>query len=202
MPVGVLADAVENLCRLLPHHSVSITGGEPLMQGDAVVELAEQLAGLGRPVMLETNGTLVAALRRILPWIAWVSMDVKLSSVDGEHVAADTQRQFLGAAVEAGVTTWVKMVVGATTDLDQFDRAVRMVAETALRSDRGSGVSGNPVPVDGNHRLEVFLQPVTPFGNVTAGPTPDQVLRLQERALRTYPCIRVVPQTHKAIGQL
>jgi 7-carboxy-7-deazaguanine synthase len=202
MPVGTLADAVEGLCRLLPHHSVSITGGEPLMQGNAVVELAKQLAGFGRPVMLETNGTLVTALRRVLPWIAWVSMDVKLSSVDGEHVAADTQRQFLAAAVGAGVATWVKIVIGATTDLDQFDQAVGMVADTAQLADRGTGLSGHPGRVDDSQRLEVFLQPVTPFGNVTAGPSPDQVLRLQERALRAYPCVRVVPQTHKAIGQL
>jgi len=201
MPVGMLADAAEDLCRALPHHSVSITGGEPLMQGNAVVELAKQLAGLGRAVMLETNGTLVAALRRVLPWIACVSMDVKLSSVDGEHVAADTQRQFLDAAVGAGVPTWVKIVIGATTDLVQFDQAVGIVAETA-RQNRGPEVPGDAGRADGGHRLEVFLQPVTPFGNVTVGPSPDQVLRLQERALRTYPCIRVVPQTHKAIGQL
>jgi len=202
MPVETLVGAVEDLCRLLPHHSVSITGGEPLMQGNTVVELAQQLAGFGRPVMLETNGTLVAALRRVLPWIDWVSMDVKLSSVDGQSVAADTQRQFLNTAVRAGVTTWVKIVIGATTDLDQFDQAVGMVAEAARLPDGGSGVSGNTGGADGHHRLEVFLQPVTPFGDVNAGPSPDQVLRLQERALRTYPCIRVVPQTHKAIGQL
>ena len=28
---------------------------------------------------------------------------------------------------------------------------------------------------------------MTPFGTVTAGPSPDQVLQLQERALRRYP---------------
>ncbi len=76
-----------------------------------------------------------------------------------------------------------------------------MVAETA-RQNRGPDLSGDAGRADGDHRVEVFLQPVTPFGNVTAGPSPDQVLRLQERALRTYPSIRVVPQTHKAIGQL
>ena len=33
LPVTALADAAEGLCRQLPHHSVSLTGGEPLMQG-------------------------------------------------------------------------------------------------------------------------------------------------------------------------
>lgn len=208
MPVAALAGAVESLWDLLPHHSLSLTGGEPLMQGRAVMVLARQLATAGRPVMLETNGTLVPALRRALPWITYVSMDVKLASVDGEHVVPETQRRFLGAALEAGVTTWVKMVIGASTELGQFDAAVAMVAEmaevTAVAevTDRGVGEwSSSPSRADG-HRLEIFLQPVTPFATVAAGPTPDQVLRLHERALRRYPRVRVVPQTHKAIGQL
>ncbi len=168
------------------------------MQTRRVTELARRLAEAGRPVMLETNGTLVPALRRVLPWISYVSMDMKLPSVDGEQVAADVQRNFLGAAIEAGTTVWVKIVIGASTDPDEFDAAVRMVAEVAevLATARRS-VSGGA-----DHRPEVFLQPVTPFGTVDAAPTPDQVLELQERALRRYPRVRVVPQTHKAIGQL
>ena len=55
---------------------------------------------------------------------------------------------------------------------------------------------------DEPERREVFLQPVTPFGTVDPHRTPEQVLELHERALRRYPRVRVVPQTHKAIGQL
>jgi organic radical activating enzyme len=77
-----------------------------------------------------------------------------------------------------------------------------MVAVLAGR--RGPGRSGRN---DGPHRAagaypELFLQPVTPFGAVCSAPSPEQVLALQERALRIYPRVRVVPQTHKAIGQL
>jgi len=50
--------------------------------------------------------------------------------------------------------------------------------------------------------VEVFLQPLTPFASATTAPTPDQVLALHDRALRIHPRVRVVPQTHKAIGQL
>jgi hypothetical protein len=48
----------------------------------------------------------------------------------------------------------------------------------------------------------VYLQPVTPFAAVTEAPAPDLVLALQELALRIYPDVRVVPQTHRIIGQL
>ena len=63
-------------------------------------------------------------------------MDVKLPSVDGEGVGPDVQRRFLAAAIEAGVTTWVKIVIGASTDPDEFDQAVAMVAEAAELADR------------------------------------------------------------------
>jgi 7-carboxy-7-deazaguanine synthase len=205
LPIALLADAVDRLWELLPHHSVSLTGGEPLMQTRRVTELARRLAGAGRPVMLETNGTLVPALERVLPWITYVSMDVKLPSVDGERVAVDVQRTFLTMAVEAGATVWVKIVIGASTDPVQFDGALRMVAEVAERADRTGPThpAGDPsAPGVSGHRPEVFLQPVTPFGTVDAAPSADQVLELQERALRRYPRVRVVPQTHKAIGQL
>jgi organic radical activating enzyme len=199
LPISELAAAVDRLWQLLPHHSISLTGGEPLLQSRRVVALARQLATGGRPVMLETNGTLVAALKQILPSIAYVSMDVKLPSVDGERVAPATQQEFLRTALEAGATTWVKMVIGADTDPDQFDQAIRMVATLADQHHQGP-IETPPPGID--RRPDVFLQPMTPFGTATATPSPDQVLELQERALRQYPRVRVVPQTHKSIGQL
>ena len=180
-------EAVGRLWGQVPHHSISLTGGEPLLQGSRVERLVEHFASQGWPVMLETNGTLLPPLRRIGSQVDYVSMDVKLRSVDGERVAPTTQAAFLAESLASGATTWVKVVVGPDTDLDEFDAAVAMVAAAS---------EGRGAPV------EVFLQPVTPFGAVVAAPTPDQVLDLHERALRIHPRVRVVPQTHKAIGQL
>jgi 7-carboxy-7-deazaguanine synthase len=199
LPISALAAAVDELWRLLPHHSISLTGGEPLLQSRRVVALARQLAAGGRPVMLETNGTLVPALKKILPWIAYVSMDVKLPSVDGERVAPATHQQFLHTALEAGATTWVKIVIGADTDPHQFDEAIHMVATVA---DQRPGGPVGPMHPGTERQPDVFLQPMTPFGAATAAPTPEQVLELHERALRQYPRVRVVPQTHKSMGQL
>ncbi len=189
LAVSSVVEAVDALCDQLPHHSVSLTGGEPLLQSRAAA-LGAQLAAHGHDVMLETNGTLVAALARLAPSLAYVSMDLKLSSVDGEHVGPETQRRFLRTALEAGVSTWVKIVIGPSTDSDELDAAVAMVAEEAARAPDGEPGPG------------IFLQPVTPFGSVVEAPTPDQVLALQAAALRRTPRVRVVPQTHKAIGQL
>ncbi len=187
LPIGTVVDAVERLWGLLPHHSISLTGGEPLMQTIRATELIRRLAAGRHAVMLETNGTLVAGLERSLPWLTYVSMDLKLPSVDAEHVRPDTQRRFLATAVGSGVVTWVKIVIGPSTDPSELDEAIDMVAS----------VAGDQSPAP-----DVFLQPVTPFGAVEHPPTPEQVLALHERALRRYPRVRVVPQTHKAIGQL
>jgi organic radical activating enzyme len=183
VPIDDVVEAVDRLWRALPHHSVSLTGGEPLMQSRGLVQLLPLLVARGHRIMAETNGTLTGGLARMLPWLSYVSMDIKLNSVDGEHVDPATHRRFLTAASDAGATTWVKIVVSAAVDPVELDAAIAMVAEC----------SGRP---------EVFLQPVTPFAAVTEAPTPDQVLDLQARALRLYPSVRVVPQTHKAIGQL
>jgi organic radical activating enzyme len=191
LPVETVVEAVDGLWRAMPHHSVSVTGGEPLMQSKRLAGLFRQLTGLGIPLMAETNGTLVRALEELIGWLTFISMDVKLPSVDSEKVDPAVQRHFLDVALAAGVDTWVKIVVGPDTDPGELADAVAMVAEVASGGSGGSG--GAPV---------VYLQPVTPFAAVTRGPSPDQVLDLQELALRIYPEVRVVPQTHKAIGQL
>jgi 7-carboxy-7-deazaguanine synthase len=178
--------AVARLWEQVPHHSVSVTGGEPLLQARRLAPVVAALAGAGMPVMLETNGTFVGGLATVAPWLAWVSLDLKLPSVDGEHVELATQERFLATVLASGLAVWVKVVLGPTTDAGELERAIDAVARCA-----------------GDRRdVEVFLQPVTPFGAVAEAPSAEQVLELQERALRRYPRVRVVPQTHKAIGQL
>lgn len=190
LDVDTVVDRVTALFAAMPHHSVSLTGGEPLFQSQRIVPLVEGLSAAGLPLMLETNGTLVSALDRVAPWLTFVSMDLKLDSVDSEAVSLDTQRTFLTHALDASLHIWVKIVVGADTDEHEFDRAVHMIDATQHEIDP----SGDP--------LEVFLQPVTPFAQIAQAPSPETVLRLQERALAIHPRVRVVPQTHKAIGQL
>ncbi len=180
---GALVASVARLWEALPHHSVSVTGGEPLVQASALAEILPLLADHGMPIQLETNGILGSALARLLPWLTYVSMDVKLDSVDGQEVALDRHARFLAAAVAAGRRVWVKVVVGAATSAEEVTTAARMV------DDIDPGV-------------ELFLQPVTPFGAVVATPSPDQVLSFQDAALQVHRRVRVVPQTHRQIDQL
>ncbi|HEV2368528.1 MAG TPA: 7-carboxy-7-deazaguanine synthase QueE, partial [Acidimicrobiales bacterium] len=142
-----VARAVDRLWRAVPHHSVSVTGGEPLAQSGRLADLLALMAP--KRVHLETNGTLVAGLRRVIDAVAEVSMDVKLTSVDGQGVDPGTQRRFLELAATRDVA--VKIVVGPCTDEEELAAAVLMVADTAPGA-------------------TVYLQPVTPFGTTDAAP--------------------------------
>lgn len=183
LPIPEAAAAIDRLWTALPHHSVTLTGGEPLFQGERLSELAAQLTSRGQQMFLETNGLLTSPLRRISALLSHVSMDVKLDSVDGEGVTLERHRRFLAAAVESVPHVYCKVVIGPNTGVRELAKAISMIASTAPD-------------------IEVFLQPVTPFGRVTAAPTPERVLALHEAALRIHRRVRVVPQTHKTIGQL
>jgi 7-carboxy-7-deazaguanine synthase len=174
--------AVDRLWRDVPHHSVSVTGGEPLLQASKLAGLARMMRDRGWPVMLETNATLPKGLEAVLGSISYASIDLKLDSVDGQAVDLCVQRRFLEKAA-AAAQVFVKIVVGPTTDTSELEEAARMLHEVSPD-------------------IEVFLQPVTPFGSVTEAPSPQLVLELQARALRIHPRVRVVPQTHRMIGQL
>lgn len=181
MATAEVAGAVDRLWGALPHHSVSITGGEPLFQAARLAGLLTILSQRGQPVMLETNGTLAGCLDRVLEHVSLVSMDLKLPSVDGQDVDLAVHRRFLERARRRPVA--VKIVLGPDTDEAELGRAVEMVDRTCPQA-------------------EVFLQPVTPFAAVGRAPSPAQVLAWQELALRRHGRVRVVPQTHKLIGQL
>ncbi len=60
---------------------VAVTGGEPLLRGEELERLAEQIRELGYPLKLDTNGTHPERLRRMIDGglVSYVAMDIKNS---------------------------------------------------------------------------------------------------------------------------
>ena len=58
-------------------HSVSLTGGEPLLDCDFLIEF---LPLVNKKIYLETNGVLYENLKRVINYIDIISMDIKLPS--------------------------------------------------------------------------------------------------------------------------
>jgi organic radical activating enzyme len=107
-----------------PGEYVSLTGGEPLLQADFILEIAPALKQAGFRIYLETNGTLPDELSRVVAVVDAVAMDIKPPSASGRAQWA-THRHFLAAA---GDKAFVKLVVTADTETDEVEAAARLVA--------------------------------------------------------------------------
>jgi organic radical activating enzyme len=71
---------VFRLIKGFPHyHSVSITGGEPLLHTDFLKAILPPIRKK-LPILLETNGTLPARLKAVIKLVDIVSMDIKMPS--------------------------------------------------------------------------------------------------------------------------
>jgi 7-carboxy-7-deazaguanine synthase len=178
-----LGDAASLLAALHPetHHSVTFTGGEPLLQPEAVATLSKSVHASGGRTWLETHGGRRDDLAAVIDGIDFISMDLKLQSSCDEDVPLEVHRDFLALAVACDVFT--KIVVTPSTLDNEVVAAARMVAS----------VSSGCV---------LILQQVTPFGRVKTGPDPEQMLRLQRKCLEVHRDVRVIPQTHKLTGQM
>jgi organic radical activating enzyme len=166
-----------NQLLLTPHHSVSLTGGEPLCQA---AKLADVLPFINGKIFLETNGTLYHELALLLPMIDIISMDIKLPSLmDGREYWAE-HKSFLELANKKEV--YVKLVVSATTTNIEFFTAIQLIAAI-------------------NPNTLLVLQPIT-TDQANLKITPDRLYELQEHALQRLSNVRVIPQTHKYIGML
>ncbi len=160
------------------HHSISLTGGEPLVQGDALKEWLPTLKEI-LPLHLETNGTLPEALEPLIPHLFSIAMDIKLPSQTGCPMPTAEHREFLRLASRSHCQ--VKAVVGEETSFDEVLDAARLVHQAAPE-------------------VPLILQPVTIDGKISI--SSRMLLDLQTRAARTHSPTRVIPQTHRFIGVL
>ena len=160
------------------HHSISITGGEPLLHEQLLLSWLPELRKI-LPVFLETNGTLPDQLEALIEHLDWVSMDIKLHSLTGERTEWEIHRRFLEIATQTNC--YVKLVVGEQTpDL-----------ELQLAADLVSGVSRD---------IPMLLQPVTLDNKI--GISTTRLLQMQALIADINPNLRVIPQTHRFMGVL
>jgi len=177
---------VNYLSKLSPeiHHSISFTGGEPLLQDKALLEIAPAVKEkFHLPLYLETGGHRDDKLAKVIHLIDYVSMDFKLPTSARTASFWDKHKRFLAIALESKKLKklWVKIVVTDDTSASELLKAVNLVK--SFKSD-----------------IDIFIQPVSPINGIKP-PTELSLLSLHSKLLKSYAHIRVLPQVHRLIGQ-
>ena len=130
-------------------------------------------------MLYEVITTLPDKLEPLLPFLDWVSMDIKLASVTRRPTPWDIHHQFL--TLMKNTKGQAKVVVGEETSVDEIEEAAKLVRDAA------PGVS-------------LILQPVTRKGEIAlSGRT---LLDMQTVASRYHDDVRVIPQTHRFLSVL
>lgn len=108
-------------------HSVSFTGGEPLMQKDFLKALVGLTREAGLVNYLETNGVLFKELESVIDYCDIIAMDLKIPSSTGLKDFWGEHRKFLTIAGRKDV--FLKAVVSSATTEEDMRKAVALIKE-------------------------------------------------------------------------
>jgi len=107
------------------YHSVSFTGGEPLLQKDFLKEILQLTAKGGYKNYLETNGTLPGELEAVIDYLDFVAMDLKLPSSAEMGNLWGFHRKFLQIASKKEV--FLKAIICASTKEEDLRDALNLI---------------------------------------------------------------------------
>ncbi|AIC15602.1 radical SAM domain-containing protein [Nitrososphaera viennensis EN76] len=167
-------------------YKVNFTGGEPLAQHEAVIELAKFVRKKGVKTYLESACYDSARFAKVLPYIDICKIEFKMK--DARAVVDDkyynnllkNELECLKIATEAGKMPYIKVVVTNSTDVDEFSALVKEVFRVA-----------SPKNIAG-----FIIQP----SHKTDEPVLERLFAFYDAVYPFYDQVRVVPQLHKIIG--
>ena len=168
-------------------HSISLTGGEPLLHADFIERL-----NISSPLYLESNMTLPEQARKLSENIAYVSGDFKLPEAM-RGICPETREEHIENTIECfkilkksnSRDCFCKIVIGKDTNPDTVTMAAEAIAP---------------------YISCIILQPETPLGSAVRTPRFTQasvqtILKLQKTLLELTDT-RIIPQTHRMWGCL
>lgn len=162
-----------------PYHSLTLTGGEPLVQADFIRDfLHEYKKFYSKSIYLETNGVLHRELSKVIDYIDIIAMDFKLPSSTKEASLWEEHEKFLEIAKEKEF--FIKTVITSRTSLDDI-RTMKRIVE---RIGRGSAF---------------VLQPVTTLVEREKAKGSD-LEAFRDVLKGSITRVEVIPQIHKLLG--
>ena len=164
---------------------VNFTGGDPLMQHEAVAEMARHVQSRGVATYLESSCFDAERFSHILPHLDYAKVEFK--TPDSEFVREGTHDMMhksalecLREAVRAGTTTYIKVVVSGRTS----PQYVGELAGEVFGAVPPESVSG------------FVIQPTWGIEE----PSLETLMDMYDRVYPVYDGVRIVPQMHKYIG--
>jgi len=166
-------------------YKVNFTGGDPLIQHQAVALLAKHIQEKRIPTYLESSCFDIDRFNHVLPFIDIVKIEFKTRDsdfVDSQHYGKLISHTIkcLESSVDAKKTTYIKVVVSSKTKPDDFKELVDQIFEIVSKN----GIDG------------FIIQPT--YG--IAEPSLELLLSLYDIVYPHYIDVKVVPQLHKFIG--
>lgn len=167
---------VEELLKIVEEnkdcHSVSLTGGEPLL---ATGFLKEFLPKCPLPVYLETNATLAGEVKEIIDYVDYISADIKLPSSSGCNELWDEHNSFFKAVLHKDL--FAKVVFDSNITDKEINESCKLCAK---------------------YGIELILQPKMNGNSIGFS---DEVIEIiLDKFLSKYKKVRVIPQVHKYIN--
>lgn len=157
-------------------HSISFTGGEPLLQNDFLKEVLQYTRNLGYKNYLETNATLSGELEDVIDYLDFLSIDLKLPTSTGMGRLWGLHRKFLKIASRK--ENFIKAVICSTTIEDDLRYAIDLIKDTSPQSI----LVLQPNSLDYNEHLQVMLR------------------KFREVCQESKVTACIIPQVHKIIG--
>ena len=155
-------------------HSVSLTGGEPLLEVDF---LKEFLPLCKLPIYLETNATLYENLSEIIDSVEYVSADIKLPSCTGLKPLWNEHEKFFEIARQK--ILYSKVVF----DENVTDEEIAKICDLSKKFD-----------------IELVLQPKMIGDKISVNP--EFTEKILNKCLKFYKKVRLIPQVHKFLKVL
>jgi len=174
-------------------HSVSLTGGEPLLQVNFLEKLLPALKKLGLKIYLETNGTLPKALEKIVDLIDYIAMDIKLPSATGKDLFSEHSDFLQISKKRLQVTSYppagakrrtgrlqVKIVLTNKTLEKEIEKSINLIKKI-------------------DKKIPLVLQPVTSVNGIIP-PERKKILSWCNLAKKNLSDVQIIPQKHKLWG--
>ena len=166
-------------------YKVNFTGGDPLIQHQAVAQLAKHIQNKKIPTYLESSCFDIDRFNHVLPFMDIVKIEFKTK--DSDFVDSDHYNKLIGhtmkcleSSVKSKKTTYIKIVVSSKTQLDEFKKLIDEIFNNISKENINGFV----------------IQPT--YG--ISEPSLDLLLNLYDIVFPYYIDVKVVPQLHKFIG--